>query len=247
MTKEEQSRLIAGDLLKIKAVFFRPEEPFTWASGIKSPVYCDNRLTLTAPEVRDDEKLVPLLYDASADRAAVVAIPFVPGPDADAEVDVPPVGEHDVIPSPEGPSDGIALLGEPVCAEAADIVLRVLRVGAYPPTGVDVPRPVAEPRPAGELAGLELPVNVTLVEGPRVVLDAHMERDAPGEGCGQVRLHRPEGGPLQGVRADGKALCRRLEGSQQGEGRDDDDTLHGFIKNDLINGKDPQERPALAR
>ena len=46
--------LIAKDLLKIKAVFFRPEEPFTWASGIKSPVYCDNRLTLTAPEVRTD-------------------------------------------------------------------------------------------------------------------------------------------------------------------------------------------------
>ena len=45
---------IAKDLLKIKAVFFRPEEPFTWASGIKSPVYCDNRLTLTAPEVRSD-------------------------------------------------------------------------------------------------------------------------------------------------------------------------------------------------
>ena len=45
---------IAKDLLKIKAVFFRPEEPFTWASGIKSPVYCDNRLTLTAPEVRND-------------------------------------------------------------------------------------------------------------------------------------------------------------------------------------------------
>ena len=44
---------IAKDLLKIKAVFFRPEEPFTWASGIKSPVYCDNRLTLTAPEVRN--------------------------------------------------------------------------------------------------------------------------------------------------------------------------------------------------
>ena len=39
---------IAKDLLKIKAVFFRPEEPFTWASGNKSPVYCDNRLTLTA-------------------------------------------------------------------------------------------------------------------------------------------------------------------------------------------------------
>ena len=45
---------IAKDLLKIKAVFFRPEEPFTWASGIKSPVYCDNRLTLTASEVRTD-------------------------------------------------------------------------------------------------------------------------------------------------------------------------------------------------
>ena len=47
-------KIIAKDLLKIKAVFFRPEEPFTWASGIKSPVYCDNRLTLTAPEVRID-------------------------------------------------------------------------------------------------------------------------------------------------------------------------------------------------
>ncbi len=46
--------LIAKDLLKIKAVFFRPDEPFTWASGIKSPVYCDNRLILTAPDVRND-------------------------------------------------------------------------------------------------------------------------------------------------------------------------------------------------
>ena len=45
-------KLIAKDLLSIGAVFFRPEEPFTWASGIKSPVYCDNRLTLTAPAVR---------------------------------------------------------------------------------------------------------------------------------------------------------------------------------------------------
>ena len=50
----ETRKLIAADLLKIKAVFLSPEEPFTWASGIKSPVYCDNRLTLTAPEVRDD-------------------------------------------------------------------------------------------------------------------------------------------------------------------------------------------------
>lgn len=45
--------LIAKDLLSIGAVFLRPEEPFTWASGIKSPIYCDNRLTLTAPEVRN--------------------------------------------------------------------------------------------------------------------------------------------------------------------------------------------------
>ncbi len=50
----ELNKRIAKDLLKIRAVFFRPEEPFTWASGIKSPVYCDNRLTLTAPEVRTD-------------------------------------------------------------------------------------------------------------------------------------------------------------------------------------------------
>ena len=47
-------KLIAKDLLSIGAVFYRPNEPFTWASGIKSPVYCDNRLTLTAPKVRDD-------------------------------------------------------------------------------------------------------------------------------------------------------------------------------------------------
>ena len=45
---------IAKGLLDIKAVFLRPEDPFTWASGIKSPIYCDNRLTLTAPEVRND-------------------------------------------------------------------------------------------------------------------------------------------------------------------------------------------------
>ena len=51
MSRNEQ---IAEDLLKIRAVFFRPDEPFTWASGIKSPVYCDNRLTLTAPDVRTD-------------------------------------------------------------------------------------------------------------------------------------------------------------------------------------------------
>ena len=47
-------KLIAKDLLSIRAVFFRPDQPFTWASGIKSPVYCDNRLTLTSPAVRND-------------------------------------------------------------------------------------------------------------------------------------------------------------------------------------------------
>ena len=47
-------KLIAKDLLSINAVFLRPEQPFTWASGIKSPIYCDNRLTLSAPRVRDD-------------------------------------------------------------------------------------------------------------------------------------------------------------------------------------------------
>ena len=52
MTNTE--KLIAKDLLSIKAVFFRPDEPFTWASGIKSPASCDNLLTLTAPAVRSD-------------------------------------------------------------------------------------------------------------------------------------------------------------------------------------------------
>lgn len=51
---ENIDQLIAKDLLSIKAVFFSPNKPFTWASGIKSPVYCDNRLTLTAPAVRND-------------------------------------------------------------------------------------------------------------------------------------------------------------------------------------------------
>ncbi len=52
-TLKDLERIIAKDLLSISAVFLRPEQPFTWASGIKSPIYCDNRLTLTAPRVRD--------------------------------------------------------------------------------------------------------------------------------------------------------------------------------------------------
>ena len=51
---ENVTEVIAKDLLKIKAVFLRPEQPFTWASGIKSPLYCDNRLTLTSVPVRND-------------------------------------------------------------------------------------------------------------------------------------------------------------------------------------------------
>ena len=55
---ESTARRIAEDLLSIRAVFFRPDEPFTWASGIKSPVYCDNRLILTAPDVRTEVETV---------------------------------------------------------------------------------------------------------------------------------------------------------------------------------------------
>lgn len=50
--EKETARKVAESLLKIEAVFLRPGDPFTWASGIKSPIYCDNRLTLTAPDVR---------------------------------------------------------------------------------------------------------------------------------------------------------------------------------------------------
>ncbi len=62
---EELKSTVAEGLLKIGAVFLRPDEPFTWASGIKSPIYCDNRLTLTAPEVRDkvEEGLAALVKE----------------------------------------------------------------------------------------------------------------------------------------------------------------------------------------
>ncbi len=73
MNKAEMERTIAKDLLSIKAVFFRPDEPFTWASGIKSPVYCDNRLTLTAPKVRNDvENGLAELIDAYYPDAEVL-------------------------------------------------------------------------------------------------------------------------------------------------------------------------------
>jgi orotate phosphoribosyltransferase len=53
MSTTDIKRKVAEELLKIEAVFLRPDDPFTWASGIKSPIYCDNRLILTAPEARD--------------------------------------------------------------------------------------------------------------------------------------------------------------------------------------------------
>ena len=51
---ENMEQKIAKDLLSIEAIFLKPDDPFTWASGIKSPIYCDNRLTLTSPIVRND-------------------------------------------------------------------------------------------------------------------------------------------------------------------------------------------------
>ena len=51
---ENLSKKIAKGLLEIGAIFLKPDDPFTWASGIKSPIYCDNRLTLSAPKVRDE-------------------------------------------------------------------------------------------------------------------------------------------------------------------------------------------------
>ena len=65
---------IAKALLSVKAVFLSPDAPFTWASGIKSPIYCDNRLTLTAPEVRDqiENGLVSLIRDHFPDAEVLM-------------------------------------------------------------------------------------------------------------------------------------------------------------------------------
>ena len=70
VTKKE----IAAGLLSIGAVFLRPEEPFTWASGIKSPIYCDNRLTLTAPAVRDkvEEGLAQIVREEYPDAEVLM-------------------------------------------------------------------------------------------------------------------------------------------------------------------------------
>ena len=77
---EAMEKIIAKDLLKIQAVFFRPDEPFTWASGIKSPVYTDNRLTLTAPEVRlDVEQGLARLIKENYPEAEVLMGPSTAG------------------------------------------------------------------------------------------------------------------------------------------------------------------------
>ena len=67
-------KIIAKDLLDIKAVFLRPNEPFTWASGIKSPIYCDNRLTLSYPKVRKDveQGLAQLVKDKFPDAECLM-------------------------------------------------------------------------------------------------------------------------------------------------------------------------------
>ena len=66
-------RTIAKELLSISAVFLRPEQPFTWASGIQSPIYCDNRLTLSAPSVREKvEAGLAELVRKYQDRKSVV-------------------------------------------------------------------------------------------------------------------------------------------------------------------------------
>ena len=67
-------KIIAKDLLDIKAVFLRPNEPFTWASGIKSPIYCDNRLTLSYPRVRKDveQGLAQLVKDNFPDAECLM-------------------------------------------------------------------------------------------------------------------------------------------------------------------------------
>ena len=71
---KNNEKLIARDLLRIGAVFLKPDDPFTWASGLKSPVYTDNRLTLTAPDVRDDveEGLAELIRTHFPDAEALM-------------------------------------------------------------------------------------------------------------------------------------------------------------------------------
>lgn len=71
---KEQSNQIAKDLLDIEAIFLRPNEPFTWASGIKSPIYCDNRITMSYPHVRRAiEKGLAAVIKTTYPEAEVIA------------------------------------------------------------------------------------------------------------------------------------------------------------------------------
>lgn len=74
MNKTKIAQQIAKDLLSIKAVFLSPNEPFTWASGIKSPIYCDNRLTLSDPIIRKriEKSLAKLIKEKYPDVDAIV-------------------------------------------------------------------------------------------------------------------------------------------------------------------------------
>jgi len=71
---ENMEQKIAKDLLSIEAIFLKPDDPFTWASGIKSPIYCDNRLTLTSPIVRNDveEGLANLIQENYAGAEVIM-------------------------------------------------------------------------------------------------------------------------------------------------------------------------------
>ena len=71
---ENMEQKIAKDLLSIEAIFLKPDDPFTWASGIKSPIYCDNRLTLTSPIVRNDveEGLASLIQENYAGAEVIM-------------------------------------------------------------------------------------------------------------------------------------------------------------------------------
>lgn len=71
---ENMEKKIAKDLLSIEAIFLKPDDPFTWASGIKSPIYCDNRLTLTSPIVRNDveEGLASLIQENFAGAEVIM-------------------------------------------------------------------------------------------------------------------------------------------------------------------------------
>ena len=91
---KELSEQIAADLLRIKAVFLRPNEPFTWASGIKSPIYCDNRLTLSDVAVREDVEngLAETIKQYCPEARATAALDFLNSTDEELFAALPTTG-----------------------------------------------------------------------------------------------------------------------------------------------------------